>query len=59
MPDSKTTLPEWEDPRVQLVYDLLCDGLAPPDPAEHWEGWMARRIVAALAAMATGEPDER
>jgi hypothetical protein len=39
----------WDDPSVQLVYRMLCDCEEPP-PGMHWEGWMARRIVAELAA---------
>lgn len=41
---------DWEDSRVQIVYDLLCDDKTPPNPQEHWEGWLARRIVGALFA---------
>ena len=40
-------LPDWEDPRVQIVYELLCADLVPPGD-DHWEGWVARHIVAAL-----------
>ena len=40
-------LPEWEDPSVQAAYEVLCDLAEPPD-GEHWEGFVARRIVAAL-----------
>jgi hypothetical protein len=39
---------EFEDPRVQAVYAILCDDTMPPNPEEHWEGWKARRIVDAL-----------
>ena len=42
-------LAKWDDPRVQLVYGILTDGALPPKD-EHWEGWVARRIVAALMA---------
>jgi len=35
-------------PRVQVVYEILCD-LTPPPDGEHWEGFAATRIVAALA----------
>lgn len=42
------SLPEWADERVQTVYRVLCETEHPPTPAEHWEGWVARRIVAAL-----------
>lgn len=38
----------WEDERTQVVYRLLCSDDAPPNMEEHWEGWVARRIVAAL-----------
>ena len=40
-------LPEWADPDVQAVYKILCDDETPPD-GEHWEGFIARRIVAKL-----------
>jgi len=48
----EAVLPSWEDARVQLVYKLLCDDdlNIPPDTEEHWEGWISRNIVAALAA---------
>jgi hypothetical protein len=42
-------LPPFNDPRVKIVYDLLCEEVAPP-PGQHWEGWASRRIVAALSA---------
>jgi NTP pyrophosphatase (non-canonical NTP hydrolase) len=44
-------LPEFEDARVQIVYKMLCDDdlNIPPNPEEHWEGWISRNIVAALA----------
>ncbi len=45
----REALAEWEDPRVQIVYRLLVDDTAPPNSEEHWEGWVARRVVAALA----------
>jgi hypothetical protein len=45
-------LPPFNDAAVQAVYALLCADEAPPRE-EHWEGWMARRIVAALAARGT------
>lgn len=39
---------DWPtDPRVKLVYELLCDTSEPPGDL-HWEGWLAERIVAAL-----------
>ena len=39
----------FDDPRVQLVYGILC---GPDDPpmGEHWEGWVSRRIVNALSS---------
>jgi hypothetical protein len=44
------TLPEWEDADVQLVYEMLCDPElnSPPNPEEHWEGWVSRNIVRGL-----------
>jgi len=47
-------LPAFEDTQVQIVYEVVCetDENVPPNPEEHWEGWMARRIVAALRATA-------
>jgi hypothetical protein len=33
------------------VYEILCSEEAPPNPEEHWEGWIARRIVAALSTL--------
>ena len=42
-------LADWEDSEAQLVYELLCDNEEfPPNAGEHWEGYMARRIVAEL-----------
>jgi hypothetical protein len=39
---------QFDDPRVQTVYEILCADEAPPK-GEHWEGFIARRIVDALA----------
>lgn len=44
-------LPEFNDPIVQTVYEILCADNEPPN-GEHWEGFAARRIVAALAERA-------
>jgi hypothetical protein len=44
---SEQDLPSFDDPEVQIVYRLLCDYTPPPD-GQHWEGFDARRIVAAL-----------
>lgn len=49
------TVAEWEDPQVKAVYELLCDQTQPPAD-EHWEGFAARRIVAALRS-ASKEPE--
>lgn len=48
-------IPEFDDPRVKAVYDLLCDD-TPAPKGEHWEGFLARRIVAALTSPAKVEP---
>lgn len=45
------TLPDWNDPRVQVVYEILGDETAPPGN-EHQDGFDARRIVAALEPFA-------
>lgn len=51
MTDSKEPLlPAFEDLTVQLVYDIICEEEAPPDHAKHWDGWVSRKIVAALSA---------
>ena len=54
-------LPPWEDPRVQLVYEMLCDDElnTPPNSEEHWEGWISRNIVRGLAALAPSNPAQR
>ena len=41
-------LPDFDDPRVQIVYEILCNGKEPPNRDQHWEGWVSRNIVAAL-----------
>lgn len=41
-------LPDWNDPEVQLVYQILCDYDQPKNTEEHWEGWCARQIVAVM-----------
>lgn len=38
---------QFEDPKVQTVYAILCENAKPPE-GEHWEGFAARRIVDAL-----------
>lgn len=59
MSDTIKALPPFNDPRVRVVYEVLCDTSeagSPPTAAEHWEGYTARRIVAALAAQEQAEP---
>lgn len=43
---------DFEDPRVQTVYRILCSD-DHPEGDEHWEGFAARRIVEALATQPT------
>ena len=38
----------FDDPRVQIVYNLICADEAPPNQEEHWDGWVSRRIVDSL-----------
>jgi hypothetical protein len=42
---------QWEDLRVQRVYEILCADETPPK-GEHWEGFAARRIVDNIATPA-------
>lgn len=59
MTDIREEIAPWGDADVQLVYAILCDGQEPPSSAEHWEGWVSRRIVAALRAeRERGAPEE-
>lgn len=51
-PSEREALPKFEDARVQLVYQILCSD-DHPDGDEHWEGFAARRIVAALSQPST------
>ena len=37
----------FEDPWVQIVYNILVDCVEPPE-GEHWEGFVARQIVSAI-----------
>jgi hypothetical protein len=39
---------DFDDAQVQTVYNILCDADEGKPREEHWEGWKARRIVAAL-----------
>jgi phage gp36-like protein len=32
----------------KIVYDIICSDNRPPSEDEHWEGYTAKRIVAAL-----------
>ena len=42
------TLSPFEDERVQIVYDLICDTETVQPKGEHWDGFVSRRIVGAL-----------
>ncbi|OZI38994.1 hypothetical protein CEG14_05515 [Bordetella genomosp. 1] len=53
-PAAVSNLPAFESPAVQAVYELLCDDQRPPI-GEHWEGFVARRIVQRLSAPVAGE----
>ncbi len=50
-------LADWDDPRTQLVYAILCDDEAPPNREEHWEGFLSRKIVHALANLEAQQPE--
>ena len=45
---SDEDLPPFDDPKVQLVFEMLCDDTPPPNPEHRWESWYAKRIIAAL-----------
>ena len=54
----KDPVAKFDDPKVQAVYEILCNDEAPPK-SEHWEGFIARRIVDALAQSANPQtPDD-
>ena len=42
---------------MQIVYGMLCDDALnkPPNPEEHWEGWISRNIVKALCGRSQPE----
>jgi hypothetical protein len=43
-------LPDFDAPDVQVIYKILCRDDEPPNPEEHWEGYRARQIAAAIRA---------
>ena len=45
------TLPDFDDASVQTVYEIICESPMPPNCEEHWEGYQARLIVAALRSV--------
>jgi hypothetical protein len=47
---------DFDDAQVQTVYNILCDADEGKPREEHWEGWKARRIVAALTAPPAAQP---
>ncbi len=48
----------FDHPCVQLVYETLCQDHCPPK-GEHWEGFVAQKIVEALAAMQPSKTNEQ
>lgn len=44
----KEPVAQWDDPAVQLVYRILTNDDDIPPGSQHWEGWVARRIVSVL-----------
>jgi len=50
MGNNKTKLPEPEEltDKEKIVYDILCSDVTPPN-GQHWEGFVAQKIVKALA----------
>jgi len=43
---TKEPVAQFDDPKVQVVYEILCNA-KPPD-GEHYEGFAARKIIDAL-----------
>lgn len=54
--DARSALPPFEDSCVQVVYEILCGDKEPPNKDEHWEGWVSRKIVAALRSAPLSVP---
>lgn len=55
-----TQIADFDNPIVQVVYELICaqDEAAQPPEGEHWEGYLARRIVpAVLECLRTPTPE--
>ena len=48
----KEPITPFDDPSAQLVYKLLTDDEDVPAGNQHWEGWIARRIVDVLEGRA-------
>jgi hypothetical protein len=48
----KEPITPFDDPSAQLVYKLLTDDQDVPPGNQHWEGWIARRIVDVLEGRA-------
>lgn len=38
---------DFNDPRVQIIYSILCEDSVPPD-GEHWEGFVSIKIANGL-----------
>jgi hypothetical protein len=51
---AETPLP-WEGPVVQAGYETLCNDCDPPNPEEHWEGYVTPRIFRAMCRAAVRE----
>ena len=46
-PAVREPVAKFDDSRVQTVYEVLCDtdDRPPKGSNQHWEGWVAQRIV--------------
>lgn len=47
---------EWDDDDVQAVYRMLCSDELPGAPDEHWEGKVARSVVAYFRSREAAQP---
>lgn len=56
-PANNGAMPDFNDHRVQSVYEILCSDQPAPS-GKHWEGFVARRIVEALSLPAVSQWQE-
>ena len=55
-PEEAFPLPDFSEPLVQTVYEILADPNLVPPAGEHWDGYAARVIIQSLGASASFLP---